>query len=122
VLAAPAAVYNFTSDGLSHVTVPLQLWSADEDEITPPQGNSEVLRTALPVAPEFRAVREAGHFAFVAPCTEALATVTALLCSDPPGFDRVAFHREFNPAVVRFFAVHLGVAHRTGRIAHGQPP
>jgi predicted dienelactone hydrolase len=109
VIAAPAAVYNFASDGLSHVTVPLQLWSAGEDEITPPQWNTEVLRTALPVAPEFRAVQGAGHFAFVAPCTEALATVTALLCSDSPGFDRVAFHREFNRAVVSFFAAHLGV-------------
>ncbi len=57
--------------------------------------------------PEFRAVPGAGHFAFVAPCSEALANVSALLCTDPPGFDRVAFHRAFNRAVVIFFAAQL---------------
>src|SRR5437868_10717556 len=63
---------------------------------------------ALPVAPEFRTVEGAGHFAFLAPCTPALARAAALLCSDPPGFDRVAFHRAFNSAVTRFFAARLG--------------
>jgi predicted dienelactone hydrolase len=108
VIAAPAAIYNFTSDGLTPVTLPVQLWSAVDDEITPPQWNTEVLRTALPVAPEFWTVEGAGHFAFVAPCTPALARAAALLCSDPPGFDRVAFHRAFNSAVTRFFAARLG--------------
>jgi predicted dienelactone hydrolase len=73
VIAAPAAIYNFTSDGLSQLTVPLQLWSASDDKITPPQWNTERLRTMLPAAPEFRAVPGAGHFAFVAPCSDALA-------------------------------------------------
>jgi predicted dienelactone hydrolase len=107
VIAAPAAIYNFPSDGLAQVTIPLQLWSAEDDKITPPQWNTEVLRTALPIAPEFHAVPGAGHFAFVAPCSEALASVATMLCSDPPGFDRVAFHRDFNRAVVTFFAAQL---------------
>jgi len=108
VIAAPAAVYNFTSNGLAQVSIPLQLWSASDDKITPPQWNTEVLRTMLPIAPEFRAVSGAGHFAFVAPCSDALANVAALLCGDPPGFDRVAFHRDFNRSVVAFFVAQLG--------------
>jgi predicted dienelactone hydrolase len=107
VIAAPAAIYNFSSGGLALVTIPLQLWSADDDKITPPQWNTEVLRTALPIAPEFRAVPGADHFAFVAPCSEALANVATLLCNDPPSFDRVAFHRDFNRAVVTFFSAQL---------------
>jgi len=50
----------------------------------------------------------AGHFAFVAPCSEALARVAASLCGNPPGFDRVAFHRDFNRSVVGFFVAQLG--------------
>jgi predicted dienelactone hydrolase len=107
VIAAPAAVYNLTSNGLSEVTIPLQLWSAADDKITPPQWNTEVLRAMLPVAPEFHSVSGAGHFAFVAPCSEALANVATSLCRDPPGFDRVAFHRDFNRTVVTFFAAQL---------------
>jgi len=48
-------------------------------------------------------VPNAGHFAFLAPCTLALAAVAPEICYDPEGFDRAAFHREFNPAVVTFF-------------------
>ena len=44
----------------------------------------------------------AHHFAFLAPCTPALARVPEI-CHDPEGFDRAAFHRGFNPAVVAFF-------------------
>jgi predicted dienelactone hydrolase len=29
-------------------------------------------------------------------------------CADAPGFDRVAFHKEFNADVLAFFRAHLG--------------
>ena len=49
----------------------------------------------------------AGHFDFLAPCTPRFAVMAPPLCSSLPGFDRVAFHREFNAAVVDFFSVAL---------------
>jgi predicted dienelactone hydrolase len=52
-------------------------------------------------------VPNAGHFAFLAPCTPALAAAAPEICRDPAGFDRAAFHREFNPAVVAFFKAKL---------------
>jgi hypothetical protein len=30
------------------------------------------------------------------------------LCTDAPGFDRIAFHTDFNANVVAFFRDHLG--------------
>jgi hypothetical protein len=33
--------------------------------------------------------------------------LAALLCADPPGFDRTAFHRDFDASVVGFFREHL---------------
>ena len=49
----------------------------------------------------------ADHFAFVAPCSTALAERVPDICQDPPGFDRTAFHRDFNAAVVGFFQKQL---------------
>jgi predicted dienelactone hydrolase len=52
-------------------------------------------------------VPNAGHFAFLAPCTPMAERYAAEICRDPAGFDRAAFHREFNPAVVAFFKAKL---------------
>jgi len=45
----------------------------------------------------------AGHFAFLAPCSPDLATAAPEICSDLLGFDRTAFHRDFNAAIVACF-------------------
>ena len=47
-----------------------------------------------------------GHFAFVI-CPPALATKRPEVCVDAPGFDRVAFHKQFNAALLAFFREHL---------------
>jgi predicted dienelactone hydrolase len=52
-------------------------------------------------------VSNAGHFAFFTPCPPALAKELPSVCLDAPGFDRVAFHEEFNAAVTAFFNEHL---------------
>jgi predicted dienelactone hydrolase len=31
-----------------------------------------------------------------------------VICTDAPGFDRVAFHKEFNADVLAFFRANLG--------------
>ena len=56
---------------------------------------------------EYRVVPNAGHFAFLAPCSASLAAMVPDICRDPAGFDRTAFHRELNPAVVTFFKAKL---------------
>jgi predicted dienelactone hydrolase len=61
----------------------------------------------LPAKPEYHVVQNAGHFVFLAPCSPQLERVAPEICRDPAGFDRAAFHREFNPAVVAFFRAKL---------------
>jgi predicted dienelactone hydrolase len=61
------------------------------------------------VKPEYHVVPKAGHFAFLAPCSQSMATLVPDICKDPPDFDRAAFHREFNATVVAFFKQKLGV-------------
>jgi hypothetical protein len=54
----------------------------------------------------------AGHFAFLAPCSDALAAAAPGACIDALGFDRVAFHEQFNREVVTFFKEHLSAPRR----------
>jgi predicted dienelactone hydrolase len=107
VVAAPAIGYSFTVAGLATVTVPIQLWRGDSDEILPHPYHAQSVYAALPAKPEYHVVPNAGHFAFLAPCSEAFARVVPEVCHDPAGFDRIAFHREFNAAVVAFLRRHL---------------
>ena len=103
VIASPAVAYAFSAEALSTVTIPIQLWRGDSDEILPHPNYAQAVYDRLPVKPEYHVVPNAGHFAFLAPCSQSLAAMVPEICHDPEGFDRAAFHREFNPAVVAFF-------------------
>ncbi|WP_092950396.1 alpha/beta hydrolase family protein [Paracidovorax konjaci] len=93
----------FGAEGLKAVSVPLQLWASAHggDGVEP--ADVAALRRALPVAVEWHRVAGAGHFAFLAPCPAAMAEAAPDLCRDAPGFDRVAFHADFNAQVAGFF-------------------
>ncbi|MEJ8630131.1 hypothetical protein P0F65_10375 [Sphingomonas sp. I4] len=90
---------------MAAVRIPVQLWRADKDEILPAPFSADAVREALPVQPEFHGVPGAGHFDFLAPCADPSAMPE--LCESAPGFDRVAFHKQFNLEVVRFFSTSL---------------
>jgi predicted dienelactone hydrolase len=102
VIAAPALGYTFAPAGLAAVTVPVQLWQAADDVILPPRLYAEPVRAALPRPPEVHGVEGAGHFDFLAPCSEALARAAPAICVSAPGFDRAAFSRRFDAEVVGF--------------------
>jgi predicted dienelactone hydrolase len=107
VIAAPAVGYAFSPQGLSGVKAPIQLWRGDSDEILPHPRHAQNVHDALPVKPEYHVVPNAGHFAFLAPCNPALERIAPEICRDLAGFDRTAFHREFNRDVVEFFRAKL---------------
>ena len=108
VVAAPAMGFTFAGGGLKDVTIPVQLWRAENDHILPHPDYAEAARLALPSPPEYHVVRGADHFDFLAPCNAELAKHAPMICASPPGFDRAAFHAEFNKAVVTFFGRTLG--------------
>ncbi len=107
VIASPAVGYAFSAESLAGVKIPIQLWRGDKDEILPHPNYAQAVYDRLPVKPDYHVVSNAGHFAFLAPCSPALAATVPEICRDPEGFDRAAFHREFNPAVVAFFKANL---------------
>ena len=107
VVVAPALGFTFSQASLAAISVPIQLWRAEEDAVLPHPWYVEPVRAALPQPLDYHEVPKAGHFDFLAPCTPRFATMAPPLCSSQPGFDRVAFHREFNAAVLGFFSLAL---------------
>lgn len=108
VVAAPALGFAFDRAGLAAVSVPVQLWRADEDMVLPQPFYADAVRAALPHSAEFHSVPGAGHFDFLAPCNR--QAEAGPICDSAPGFDRRAFHRGFNASVVGFFQDRLRAA------------
>ncbi|MGY8667765.1 dienelactone hydrolase family protein [Bradyrhizobium sp. UFLA05-109] len=113
VIADPAFGPLFDPDGLKSVKIPTQLWASElsgEDrtggEVTPAYVSA--IDRDLPVKPDYHLVPGAGHYAFLPPCAPDLAKRLPNICTDRPGFDRVAFHTEFNAAVLAFLRKAFG--------------
>ena len=107
VIAAPGYGFAFVPNGLTRVSVPIQLWNGVADENVPVATNAEPVRAALPGHAELHLVRDARHFSFLVPCGAMGVLAPPMLCSERPGFDRKAFHRNFDAEVVKFFDAKL---------------
>ncbi len=107
VIAAPAVSFLFGPGDLKQVSLPIQLWRAEDDTQAPDATNSGVVRKELPVHPEEHTVPGQDHYVFLAPCSAALAAAVPEICHDTTDFDRAAFHKTFNQAVVAFFSKEL---------------
>ena len=102
VIADPLSIF-FTKTSFDHVRVPIQLWRSEQggDGVTP--DSVAAVADELPVKTTVRTVPNAGHFAFLPPCPQEVAQGAQEICTDPRGFDREAFHQEFNAQVLDFF-------------------
>ena len=109
VIAAPALGFTFTENGLKGVDIPVQLWRAGDDTLAPSPFYAEPVLDGLPQTPDYTVVTNAGHYAFIAPCSALFAAAAPALCTSEPGFDRAAFHTRFNAAVVAFFEKTMAV-------------
>jgi predicted dienelactone hydrolase len=107
VIAAPSFGFAFGRAGLSGVRAPVQLWSAADDRHQPHPYYDEAVRDDLPRAPEYHVIANAGHYDFLPPCDARLSRLRPEICNSLPGFDRAAFHEQFNADVVRFFRAML---------------
>lgn len=106
VIADPLTVF-FTADSFGAVRIPVQLWASElgGDGVLP--HTADIVDRNLPSKHEYHVVPNAGHFAFLAPCPPALAKELPEICVDATGFDRVAFHTQFNADVLAFLRTHL---------------
>ena len=106
VIADPLAVA-FSGNSFAAVRVPVQLWQSERggDGVVP--YSVAVVNKSLPAPHEYYVVPNSAHFAFLSPCPPAAARVHPDLCTDAPGFDRIAFHNEFDADVLAFLRKHL---------------
>lgn len=93
----------FDADGLKAVRNPMFLYTGTQDEVLLPIENAQRISKLLPNLYRFREIQGAGHYVFLAPCPAAMAEETPMICSDPPGIDRAALHRQINDDAVEFF-------------------
>ena len=97
----------FPSSGLRDITVPLQFWASERggDGVSP--DDAAMIVENLPIKADLRVVPNSGHFSFLPPCTMEFARRTAEdepeLCTDKTGFDRAAFHKQFDAEILAFF-------------------
>lgn len=107
VLADAAVTAVFTQESLAGIQIPLQVWRSQFGGHGVDPAGTERVSNSLPGKPEIHVV-PSGHYAFLAPCSEQLATTVPRICTDnPSNFDRAAFHRDLNANVIRFFRQQL---------------
>jgi predicted dienelactone hydrolase len=108
VIADPLTLNFFpTKNNFRNVVAPLQLWSSQNggQGVTPEKVTA--VANDLPVRPEFHVVPNSTHLSFLMPCPLAVAKAAGEACVDPPGFDRAAFHEQFNAQLLAFFRHNL---------------
>jgi len=103
VLMAPAFGFLFDRDRMSQVPAQARLYRAEMDNILSADAHVEPYLRSLPLVPEYRIVKGAGHYAFLAPCPETLMDEEPDICRDRLGFDRIAFHQRLNDQILDYF-------------------
>jgi predicted dienelactone hydrolase len=103
VLLAPATPWFLSPGSLHGVRVPILLWTADQDSITP-AFHGELIKSGVPDRKlvEHRIAEGGGHFAFQTPFPDAMKSAAFPPSQDPPGFDRARFQEEMNAGVLEF--------------------
>ena len=93
----------FDTHGLQAVRIPVQLWASEQGGDGVTLAHVEAIRAALPQVPDYHVAQGAGHFAYLAPCSQTLEKAAPSICNDPKDFDRIEWHMKMNSAVVSFF-------------------
>jgi len=106
VLADAALTSTFTPESLAGIQIPLQVWRSELGGPGADATGTARVASSLPGKPDIHVI-PAGHYEFLPPCSPEMAANLPRPCADPPGFDRTAFHREFDASIVGFFRQHL---------------
>jgi predicted dienelactone hydrolase len=102
VLLAPHGAL-FTDEGLSNLVIPVRIYGAEHDDLTPVQYHAQRLAKVLGAKAEYVLIKGAAHFSFIASVPEGLRNSAGGTGQDPKGFDRDAMHEILNVEIVVFF-------------------
>lgn len=107
VLADPAPAFFVDRHDLKNVSVPLQLWASEQGGRGASAEATAKIGDALTSKTNVNIVRNAAHFVFLAPCPAEAIKSEPEFCTDGAGFDRTAFHKQFNADLIAFFRQRL---------------
>jgi predicted dienelactone hydrolase len=102
VSLAPAVGQAFDAQGLSSVTVPVQIVVGSADAITPPNINANHYAKLIRGA-RLTVIPHAGHMVFGSMCTEKGKEQLSVICKDEAGVDRGDLHERVQQLTSEFF-------------------
>ncbi len=99
------------TESIAAIRIPIQLWQSEYGgrglpNIAVAPERVAAIERHLHEPHEYHVVPLAGHFAFML-CGPSISPIPQY-CADGSGFDRAAFHQDFNKQVIRFLQSHLG--------------
>ena len=107
VLMGPAYGPLFIRQTLSKIDKPIRIYTAEKDEEVDNRHNAHHVAKSLPRRPAIEVIQRAGHYVFMAPCSDAFAAALPFLCRDAVGVDRKAIHEKLNLEITLFFDENL---------------
>ena len=103
VLFAPATQWFQHPNSFKEVNLPIYVFAAEHDRITPPWQAEMILeRAPNPALVKFEMVQNAGHMSFLTPYPNHMKTEKFPPAQDPNGFNREAFHDGLKRKVLAF--------------------
>lgn len=100
----------FDAPGAAAIDRPVFLYYGEDDHVLLPSENALHVAPLISTLAGIRSVPKAGHYVFVAPCSEALAREVGEICRDRAGVDRAKVHAQVNADALAFFRKALDVA------------
>jgi predicted dienelactone hydrolase len=100
----------FDQDGIEKIDRPVFLYYGDSDHVLNPQENEVRILPWMKTLAGVKVVPHADHWVFIDPCTAELKKDSPTICTDPPGVDRVAVHRQLYTDALAFFRKTLNVS------------
>ena len=104
VLLAPSTVLFRIEGALANVDLPILMYSAELDELTPGTEQADIVLNGVKKRDKVKhkIIPNAGHFSFMNVYPEALKSISIPPSQDPPGFNRQAFLDSLYPEIVEF--------------------
>ncbi|MDR3680723.1 MAG: hypothetical protein P4L41_12225 [Flavipsychrobacter sp.] len=109
VLLAPATVWFREKGALSNVDVPILMYTAELDRLTPKMPHAYIVLEGVKNIRQVmhKEIETAGHFSFMSVYPDELKSAAVPPSQDPSGFDRQAFLDRLNPEIAEFLSKHF---------------
>ena len=102
----------FDKAGAASIDRPVFLYYGQDDHVLNPAYNVLHIAPLIKSLAGIKMIPSAGHYVFLSPCSAQLTKEAPDICTDPPGVDRAAVHRQIDVDALAFFRKELS------RVAH----